>query len=138
MDQHLRENNRSYLSACLITGVWTEGFYLMTQVAKENFNEQLKEQIGGQKEILTRLIHVLKVFEEHPDFAKLVVLFKKLQTDFAGVTITIQKIEPKKVVTESGITFYPEEMTVIEFDQETLNKIINTTEKIRNNLIDLK
>jgi hypothetical protein len=137
MDTYLRENERSYLSACLITGVWIEGFYLITQVAKETDNEDLDDQIGGQKDILAKLIHILKVFDEHPDFAKLVTSFEELQTAFEGVSVTVYKTEPIKKVTENGIVYYPSEYTIVEFDQATLDKIIVTAEKVRTSIVNL-
>lgn len=137
MDAHLRDNDRSYLSACLVTGVWLEGFYLITQVAKESDNDQLADLIGGQKDILTKLIHIQKVFNEHPDFAKLQSYFEQLETDFKEVSVTTHKTEPIKKVTENGIIYYPAEYTIIEFSDETLQKIIATTEKVRNQVINM-
>lgn len=137
MDTYLRENERSYLSACLITGVWIEGLYLITQVAKESDNSDIDDQIGSQKEILTKLIHILKVFDEHPDFATLVKSFEELETAFADVTVTSYKTEPIKKITENGVIYYPSEYTIIEFSEETLTKIITTTEKVRTKVISL-
>jgi len=138
MDQYLRDNQRSYLSACLVTGVWIEGFYLSTQVAKENINGELKDQIGSQKEILTKLIHVLNIFSEHPSFKKIVISFKELETVFNNVTINIYDTEPIKVVTGGGITYYPSQKTEIVYSDETLQQLIITTEKVRNSVLNLK
>lgn len=138
MDEYLRTTDRSYLSACLITGVWTEGFYLMTQVAKENTNADLKDQIGSQKDILTKLIHILKIFDEHPNFAKMVTSFEELEKIYEEVTINTYEVEPLKKKTENGVVYYPRERTEIVYSDETLQKIIVAGEKVRNDVINLK
>ena len=48
MDSYLRENKRGHLSALMITGVWIEGMYLATQVAKDNPNPALEKGLGNK------------------------------------------------------------------------------------------
>ena len=59
MDKYLHSNNRSNLSALIVTGVWIEGLYLGTQVVKEAPNKLLAERIGEQKITLNELILIL-------------------------------------------------------------------------------
>ena len=60
MDAHLRNNQRSNLSALMVTGVWLESMYLVTQVAKEQPSEDFKNTIGSQKQVLKDLLPLLK------------------------------------------------------------------------------
>ena len=55
MDTYLRENQRGHLSALMITGIWVEGRYRATQVAKANPDPVLKDRIGEQKINLNNL-----------------------------------------------------------------------------------
>jgi len=138
MDDYLRKNDRSYLSTCLVTGVWTESFYLLTQVAKDTINDDLRDQIGGQKDILTNLIIVVKLFSEHPQFNKMLVELKKIQTEFKSVKSEIVKQEPQRIVTNNGVIIIPGEKTVITISDETIANIIKVTEEVRNNMINLE
>ncbi|GAJ14958.1 unnamed protein product, partial [marine sediment metagenome] len=64
MDTYLRENNRSNLSALIIAGVWVEGLYLATQVAKERPDDRIAESIGEQQIILNQLMIVLNNYKK--------------------------------------------------------------------------
>jgi len=138
MNNYLTKNDRSYLSTCLVTGVWIEGFYLITQVAKDSLDNQLRDLIGTQKDILTNLVIVLKLFSEHPNFQTMLDEFKKLQMAYNAVSITIEKTEPQRIVTDNGIIIIPGEKTTVNISDETIAKIIKITEEVRNNLINLK
>ena len=59
MDEYLRSNNRSSISALIITGIWIEGLYLATQVAKDAPHPNLAERIGEQKIILEKLLLII-------------------------------------------------------------------------------
>ena len=77
MDEHLRRNNRSNLSALVITGVWIEGLYLATQILADTPNEALKESVGGQKIILESLSYIIKTYSERD--ANFKDLYKDIQ-----------------------------------------------------------
>ena len=72
MDNHLRETDRSNLSALMVSGVWIEGMYLATQVANEKPDKKLAEFIGGQKLILNDLLLILKNYEKDEQFKDLI------------------------------------------------------------------
>jgi hypothetical protein len=52
MDSYLRETNRSDISSLIVVGMWIEGMYFSTQVAKVVPNSKIIERIGEQKLIL--------------------------------------------------------------------------------------
>ncbi len=132
MDDHLRETDRSNLSALMIAGIWIEGMYLATQVADEKPDGKLAEYIGEQKLILNDLLLILKNYERDEQFKKLINDFEAIKKDFEQVKITYEMGEPQAVEKDGMLTIVQQETSVIDISPQTLRKIGNATEKIRN------
>ena len=138
MENDLRKHQRSNLSALLVTGVWMESLYLITQVSKERPNdEHLKDVIGEQKTILNSLLPILKLYKNNQNFEKLVQLFEELKDVFDVVKITYEVGEPETKEMNGALVIVQNERSVITMTNEERQEIIQTTEKIRNKLIAL-
>jgi hypothetical protein len=137
MDRYLHSNNRSNLSALIVTGVWIEGLYLGTQVAKETTNDQLAERIGEQKLTLNELILILDVYRKDKQYAKLINELQLIKDQYQNVNIKTIKGEPEMIEENGVLTIIQNDKSVVEISPEQLNKIINTTEEVRNRLISL-
>jgi len=135
MDAYLRENNRSNLSALMVIGIWFEGLYLLTQVAKETPHPDLAERIGEQKIILEKLLLIVKNFSKDRQFAKLYEDLNKLGNLYKNVEISIIPGEPQSRVENGMLVFYQTSKSVVKISDALLEKITQTTEEIRNNLI---
>jgi hypothetical protein len=135
MDNYLRENNRGNLSVLIVAGVWVEGLYLVTQVAKENPNRKLAENIGEQKNILTQLLIILKNFQKEPYIAELIEDLEAVRKEFDPVRITIEIGEPTSYEVNGMLTIVQNEKSVIHISDEVLSNIINKVEEIRNKRI---
>ena len=139
MNQYLQENARGNLSLLMVTGVWLEGLYLMTQVYKEHPNDRLRELIGDQKAIFTILYQGLKLYKDDDYFKKILDEFKKIDKIYSQITITYEKVKtPQQTKTQSGIPVYEQqERSVINITDQQINDIITITEQVRNKLINL-
>jgi hypothetical protein len=139
MDEHLRKNNRTNLSALVVTGVWMEGFYVITQIVKDgSSNKDLRNRIGEQKYIVEKLNSILQVYKaQDKNFEKLADDFESLKITFDPVTITVEtgKVTTKEV--DGIIVVIPMDKSTVNMSDEDLNLIINKTESIRNKLISL-
>jgi hypothetical protein len=135
MDDHLRKTERSNLSALMVAGVWIEGMYLVTQVAKEKPNETLAGYIGEQKSILNDLLIILKNYESDDQFSQLIADLEKIKSEFADVKITYEMGEPMAVEKDGMLMIVQQEKSNIEISENTLNKIISVTEDVRNRLL---
>ena len=138
MDEHLRKNNRSNLSALVVTGVWMEGLYLATQIAKDDPSKALRDRIGEQKMILTDLFRILEVYQgQDKNFEQLVQDFEEMNEVYEPVLITF--VEGETITKEiDGITVVmQQDESLVEMSDEQLSKIILIVEKIRNKLISL-
>jgi hypothetical protein len=132
MDGHLRVTDRSNLSALMITGVWVEGMYLVTQVAKEKSDTTLAQYIGEQKVILNDILLILKNYQRDAQFADLIADLQQIKTEFDKVKITYEIGEPKAVEQDGMLMIVQQESSVVIISDEVLAKLIETTARIRN------
>lgn len=139
MDAHLRKNNRSNLSALVVTGVWIEGLYLVTQIVKNGSdNKELKERIGEQKVIVEMLNKILQVYKvQDKNFERLAGDFENLKMAYDPVDITVETGEVTTQEIDGIIVVIPKDKTVVTMSEEQLNQIVSLTESIRNKLISL-
>jgi hypothetical protein len=137
MDQYLRDNNRSNLSALMVIGVWVEGLYLATQVAKEAPHPDLAERIGEQKIILEKLILIVKNFAKNKQFAELLDELNKLNELYKNIEIVIIPGEPEPREENGMLVFVQNEKSEVKITDAQLQSIISTTEEVRNRLLNL-
>jgi hypothetical protein len=137
MDKYLRTDNRSNLSTLMVTGIWIEGLYLATQVAKAAPHPQLSERIGEQKIIMANLMLILENFKSDKQFATLIEEVNSLKTEYDGVSITVQKGEPEAIEENGMLVIVQHDVSIVNITPDQLNRIIERTEKIRNKLISL-
>jgi hypothetical protein len=137
MDQYLRNNNRSNLSALMVIGVWMEGLYLATQVAKEAPHPDLAERIGEQKIILEKLLLIVQNFAKNKQFAKLHEELSTINNLYKDVEIVIIPGEPEPKEENGTLVFVQNEKSVVKISDEQLSEIILITEAVRNRLINI-
>jgi hypothetical protein len=137
MDKYLHSNNRTNLSALMVTGVWIEGLYLGTQVYKVTPNQQLAERIGEQKLTLDQLMLILEKYQRDKQYTKLLEDLQLLKDLFKTVNIRIEKGEPEMIEENGMLTIVQNDKSIIEITPELLTSIIATTEQVRNRLISL-
>ncbi len=135
MDDYLRKNNRSNLSALMVAGVYIEGLYLTTQVCKDKPDKKLSDNIGEQKTIFNELILILKNYQKEPYFSNLITNLESLKKEFDDVKITIVVGEPKTIEKNGMLTIVGSSKSTVDMSPELLKRIISTTETVRNNLI---
>jgi hypothetical protein len=137
MDKYLHSNNRTNLSALMVTGVWIEGLYLGTQVYKATPNQALAERIGEQKLTLDQLMLILDKYQRDNQYTVLLEELQKLKSLFSSVVIYTKKGEPQMVEVDGMLTIVGGDESIVEITPDLLNNIINTTEQVRNKLINL-
>lgn len=137
MDKYLRTDKRSDLSTLMVTGVWIEGLYLATQVAKADPHPQLAERIGEQKIIMGDLMLILENYKSDKQFTKLIEDLNTLKDEFDDVTITIQKGEPEAIEEDGMLVIVQNDVSIVNISEERLKSIIEKTEDIRNKLISI-
>jgi len=135
MDKYLRSDNRSNLSTLMVTGVWMEGLYLATQVAKSDPHPEIAERIGEQKIIMDQLMLILENYRSDKYFRKLIEDLTIIKDEFDDVTITIKKGEPVAIEEDGMLVIVQKDVSMVEISDDRLNSIIEKTEQIRNKLI---
>ncbi|HKL66608.1 MAG TPA: hypothetical protein VJ877_01855 [Bacteroidales bacterium] len=138
MDEYLRKNDRGYLSALMITGVWLEAQYLACQVVKDYPHIDLKNRIGEQKIIINDLLMLLRPYNESSDeYAELYRDIEMLKREYSDVDITYTPGEPETVEKDGRLIVVQKEESSVEFSDEVLKGIIIKTEEIRNKIVSL-
>jgi len=138
IENYFTQSNRSYLTVLSVTGVWIETQYLLTQVAKDNPAKDFSNQIGSQKDLLNQLIEIIKVYKGHPQFDYILENMQKLQKVYDEVKIEIEHGEAKVEFIDGNKVIYPAEETKVTISPETMQKIISTTEEVRNAIVNIK
>lgn len=138
VDDYLRRNNRSSISAVIISGAWVEGLYLISKIAEGKASGKLKQAIGEQKIILDQLMLILKNFKQEEYMGTLVDELSIIKTEFDKVRITIEVGEPESVVKDGKLTIIQNEKSVIHMSDALLESIISKTENVRNELMKIK
>lgn len=137
MDKYLHSNNRTNLSALIITGVWIEGLYLGTQVYSSAPNETLAERIGEQKLTLEQLMLILENYTKDKQYDKLLGELETIKEIYEDVSIKIEKGEPEMIEENGMLTIVQNDRSIIEISPEQLSEIAEATENVRNRLITL-
>lgn len=136
IDEYLRFNDRGSLSALMITGVWIEGQYLVTQVVASYPEEQLKNRIGEQKIILNDLLMLLRPYKgTSKEYGDLYAMMEQLSTQYREIRITYKIAEPQTVEQDGRLVLIQKEESIVEMSDEQLKKIVGLTMEIRNKLI---
>ena len=138
MDDYLRDTDRSNLSALMITGVWLEGLYLATQVAVQNSNEDLKSMIGEQKLILNDLLLILNNYSNEEAIANYITDLEVIKGIYDNVKITYEVGEPQTIEKDGMLMVVRSESSHVSMSDETLRKIIEVTEQVRNMHMNIK
>ncbi len=137
MDKHLRETERSHLSALIITGLWFEGMYLATQIAKDNNYPEINESIGEQKIVLNDLLLILNTYKKDKKFAKLIKNIETVKKEFDKVEITYEQGEPEMVKKDGMLVIIQNETSVVHMTEIQLENIINKIEEVHNMIIEI-
>ncbi|MDZ7738820.1 MAG: hypothetical protein U5K32_07110 [Bacteroidales bacterium] len=138
IDEYLRENDRGYLSALMITGVWLEGQYLACQVVKDYPHMDLKNRIAEQKIIINDLLMLLRPYNESSDeYSDLYDSIEQLKREYSDVDITYTPGEPETVEKDGRLVVVQHEESNVRFSDKVLERIIMKTEEIRNKIVSL-
>lgn len=137
MDDYLRENNRGHLSALMISGIWVEGLYLITQVAEAKNDPLLTERIGEQKINLSNILLILNNYTGQPGFSEFIGMLNELRSVYNEIDITYEIGEPETVDMNGMVMIVQNEKSIVHITDAQLENIISKTKEIRNKLTSI-
>lgn len=136
MDEFLRKNNRSQLSAIMVVGVWLEAQYFSTQVIKQYPNNLLRERIGEQKYFIDDLNRIISPYCKYDsEFTSMCGYLRDIASRYENVKITYSKGEPSSSDKDGILVVTQTESSMVEMTDEQLAQIIEITAIVRNKLI---
>lgn len=144
MDNYLRSQNRSNVSALIVTGTWIEGLYIASSVIEETskkdafintVNADLVNRVGEQKDIVDILLIILQNYQSDPNFAKLSGQISLLKEAYSGVTITTEVGTPTRVERNGILMIEQNEVSKVNITPEQLKAIIVQIKSIRSIIV---
>lgn len=137
MDDYLRDNNRTNISALIVTGVWIESTYLATQVYSDKSNTKIAERIGEQKLILNNLLIIIDNYKSDSQFAKLLNDFQILKETYDNISIVSTDAEPESKIVDGMLVIVQNDNSTVNITDEQIAKIAAEVQKLRNSIINL-
>ena len=135
IDKYLRQQHRGEISAMIITGLWTEGMYLATQVEQDHPKPELKERIGEQKLILEDLFTLLNRYKDNKEIGKLLKKLGPLKEMYSQVKITVTPGEPETVEKDGRLVIIQHEESKVEYSDALMDQIIGEFKDLRNGIL---
>ncbi len=138
MDDYLRQNNRTSVSALIVSGVWLESTYLATQVYAKKNNPKIAERIGEQKLILNNLILIIENYKSDQRFSELLVDLQKLKTIYDGVRIVTIDAEPESVVKDGMLVVVQNSKSTVNITNDQIAQINTLVTELRTKVMNVK
>ena len=136
IDSYLRETNRASLSGVMVAGVWLEGLYISTRVAQDANIPRVDETIGEQKVVLDNLMLLLRNYKRDPNVAALIADLEEIEDLFKEVRITYEYFPPTPIEKDGVLTYQQNDVQHVIMSRETLNKIIDKVQTLRNKILE--
>ncbi|MCX7953817.1 MAG: hypothetical protein N3A01_01355 [Bacteroidales bacterium] len=133
-DEYLKNNARMDIAALILTGGWIESTYILTQIIKQNKNQEIINRLGEQKYPLDNLIKILSPFyNQSKEIAELTDNLIDLAYDFDGIDIKYT-YAPPTIDTVNKLTIINSKSEVIINDVQ-IKLITEKIEKIRKKIV---
>ncbi len=136
LNEYFIRNNREHLSTAMVTGLFLEGLYLLTQAAGSNQSNDLAERIGEQKILINDLLLAMRYYQgEFEPLKEMADELEKIKKEFQDVSITYEMGEPETVEKDGKLMIIQNEKSRVEITGETLARITANTRSLRNDLL---
>ena len=136
LNDYLIQNNREHLSAAMVTGLFLEGLYLLTQAVESYQSNDLAERIGEQKFVINDLLLAMRYYQnEFEPLKEMADELEKIKNEFHDVNITYEMGDPETVEKDGKLMIIQNEKSNVEISGETLARISANTKSLRNEFL---
>jgi hypothetical protein len=135
MEKYLREKGRNELSVLIVFGTWLEGAYIVSDIAKGNMSEEMKNRVAEQKESVNKINEILVSASGDKYFANLLRQLKPLVEMYEKIKIETIMREPEMKEVDGQLVFIDNSETKIITPKGIVESIITETVKLRNELL---
>lgn len=136
MDSYLRKNKRSEQSSLIIIGAWLEGLYFETEMAKNNPDKKIKENIGSQKVAMNSIMAILDAYKSNDYFKNIKTQMDPLKKLFDKVEITYNYKEPETKEVNGELVIVEKSESEVTIPEGVFNNILIRTGEIRKAILD--
>lgn len=131
MDNYLRSQKRSNLSALIVAGSWIEVLYIATEIASSNPSDELIERIGEQKIALDQIMLILEIYKTDPYFQELSENYASIQGIYDEITITYNYQEPETKEVDGRLVIVNNSTTTVNITLEQVHLIREAVGQVR-------
>lgn len=135
MERYLREKGRDELSALIVFGTWLEGSYIVSYITKDDMSTEMKNRVAEQKESVEKINKILVSASSDPYFKKLSKQLKPLTELYNEIVIKKIIREPEVKEVNGELIFTDKSETIIKTQENSVQKIIDETIRLRNQLL---
>jgi hypothetical protein len=135
MDMYLRNQNRSNVSALIVTGAWVEGLFIASNVIEKTDDKELISRIGEQKEIVDILYIILQNYGQNQNFRGMIDHLADLKEAYKAVKITKEVGEPKTIEQDGMLIIVQNERSTVDVSSEDLGIIIEKIREMREDIV---
>ena len=135
MEAHFRNKGRNELSILMALGTWLEGSYIISNQAKGNMTDEMKNRVAEQKESVEKLADLLKKAANDPYFSKLSNSMSALKTKYDVIKIEQIIREPEMQEINGELVFIDKSETKILASKEQIEAVIDATMGLRDELL---
>ncbi len=135
MEAHFRNKGRNELSILMVLGTWLEGSYIISNLAKGNMTDEMKNRVAEQKESVEKLADLLKKAANDPYFSKLSNSMSALKTKYDVIKIEQIIREPEMQEINGELVFIDKSETKILASKEQIEAVIDATMGLRDELL---
>jgi hypothetical protein len=133
-DNFLKNNDRKNVSVLILTGGWIESLYFACELNRTTPNKKIVERIGDQKQTLTTIIEILKLYNKNGINNDILSSLESLKLSFDKVVIEYEYVSPTTDAKNKITTL--KHKSRIKMDTNVLNMITDKIGKIRSSIVE--
>ena len=134
INDHLKSQKREHLSVLMLTGGFIEAVHLMTQAHARNADEKLRERIGEQKLVLERIMLLMDVYRNKPQFEGLIRDMNELSKVYENVEIEIEYLGTETKIVDGVPTVIDNTRSTVIITNNDITRISSLLTSIRKKL----
>lgn len=132
-DAYLKDNQRTDISSLILAGGWIESMHFSLMAHKSKSTDQIRFRIAEQKQALTSIVKILKLYST-PEVIALTGQLEELSKVYVEIQFKYNFVEP---VTDTAKKMtYINSTTEVVVSDDQLKKIAEKLEEIRNKIVN--
>ena len=137
MTSYLQDQNRNNLSVLISIGTWVETMNFAIKYQTVANQKLIFQRIGEQKVVVDKIMVLLSIFKNDPNFSSLISDFDLLKKEYDKVEIIYTDYKPttKESKNNSGLVITDNSTSSVVITKENVDNISKVITQLRNKII---